>query len=56
MRWLFIICLTLNGITQGDKIDVLFKKISTIDHEKQIMQTKIKQLEEDVYTLERKVR
>ena len=56
MRWLFIICLTLNGITQGDNIDRLFKKISTIEHEKSIMQNKIKQLEEDVYKLERKVK
>ena len=54
MRWIFIICLTFNGITQGDNIDKLFAKISTIENEKRIMQTKIKQLEEDVYKLERR--
>ena len=54
MRWIFIICLTFNGITQGNNIDILFKKISTIQHEKSIMENKIKQLEEDVWNLERR--
>ena len=54
MRWIFIICLTFNGITQGDNINRLFAKIYTIEHEKSIMKDKIKQLEEDVYNLERR--
>lgn len=43
-------------MSQGDKIDNLFKKITTIQNEKNIMQNKIKQLEEDVYKLKRKVK
>ena len=54
MRWIFIICLTFNAISQGNNIDRLFAKISTIEHEKSIMQNRIKQLKEDVYNLEKR--
>lgn len=55
MKWLFIIGLILNGLSQGNNIDKLFAKISTIEHEKSIMRDKIKELEEDVYRLQRKI-
>lgn len=54
MRTFLIFCLILNAMSQGNDIDRLSTKITTIEHEKSIMQTKIKQLEENVYTLERR--
>ena len=54
MKSFLIFCLTLNALSQGNDIDKVSAKISTIEHEKRIMQTKIKQLEEDVYTLEKR--
>ena len=56
MRTFLIFCLILNGISQGNDIDRLFVKASIIEHEKSIMKNKIKQLEEDVWNLERKVK
>ena len=41
-------------MSQGNDIDRLSAKISTLKHEKEIMQNKIKQLEEDVWNLERR--
>ena len=41
-------------MSQGNDIDRLSAKISTLKHEKEIMQNKIKQLEEDVCNLERR--
>ena len=41
---IYLFFLTLNSMSQGDKIDNLFKKITTIQNEKNIMQNKIKQL------------
>ncbi len=54
MKWLFIICLILNAMTQGSNIDDLSAKISTLNNEKNTMKIIIKQLEEDVYMLERR--
>ena len=54
MKSFLIFCLILNALSQGNDIDKVSAKISTIEHEKRIMQTKIKQLEEDVYTLEKR--
>lgn len=54
MRTFLIICLIFNAMSQGNDIDRLSAKISTLISEKNIMQNKIKQLEEDVWNLERR--
>ena len=41
-------------MSQGNDINRLSAKISTLKHEKEIMENKIKQLEEDVWNLERR--
>lgn len=54
MRIFLIICLIFNAMSQGNQIDRLLIKISTIEHEKNTMQNKIKELEEDITILERR--
>ena len=51
MKWIFIICLTFNGITQGNNIERLFIELSKAEHEKHNMQNNIEQLEKDIYNL-----
>ena len=51
MRWIFIICLTLNGITQGNNIDRLFIELSKVEDKKDDMRNRIEQLERDIYNL-----
>ena len=51
MRWIFIICLTFNGITQGNNIDRLFIELSKIEDKKHDMHNRIEQLERDIYNL-----
>ena len=54
MKTFLIFCLILNAMSQGNDINRLSAKISTLKHEKEIMENKIKQLEEDVWNLERR--
>ena len=41
-------------MSQGEQIDKLLIKISTIEHEKNTIQNKIRELEEDITILERR--